>query len=119
MPKTAESGRFFGILAAAVACGQSLRAAAETAGCGDRTAYRLAAMPEFRAEVSRLRAAALDRAVGEISSGAVKAVRKLIELLDDPPQALPSAKAILQHVGGLSELGELRQRLDALESRSR
>ncbi len=45
----------------------------------------------------------------------MKAVRKLVELLDEPQSALGAAKAILVHVAPLTDLGELRQRIDVLE----
>ena len=116
MKKNAESGRHFEILAAAVAAGSTTRAAAASCGCSERVAYRLAGMPEFQRRVSALRSAMVDSSVGRISGATSKAVDKLVALLDDPHSALGAAKAILANVAPLSELGELRGRLDALES---
>ena len=111
----ADSGRFLELLAVQVACGKSIRDAAEEIGCSERQAYRLSSTPEFNRRVAEIRTAALDAATGLISDATSLAVRKLVALLDDPHVALGAAKAILSNVGPLSELGELRKRLDALE----
>ena len=111
----ADSGRFLDLLVAQVASGKTIRAAADEISCSQRQGYRIAATPAFRQRVSELRSAALDASVGKISDATVKAVEKLIVLLDDPHSALGAAKAILANVAPLSELGELRQRLDRLE----
>ena len=111
----ADSGRFLELLAVQVACGKSIRDAAEEIGCSERQAYRLSSTPEFNRRVAEIRTAAIDAATGMISDATSKAVSKLVELLGDPHSALGAAKAILSNVTPLSELGELRQRLDKLE----
>ena len=113
--ETSDSGRFFELLAMHVASGKTIRAAADLCGCSERQGYRISATPEFRQRVSEIRSAAIDASVGEITSATTLAVRTLVALLDDPHSALGAAKAILSNVAPLSELGELRQRLDKLE----
>lgn len=108
----------FEALALSVATGSSVKAAAESAGCSARQGYRYSAKPEFRARVSELRAEITSNAVGTLTTGASEAAATLRELLDasqEPSTRLQAAKAILATVGPLSELGELRQRLDAIE----
>ncbi len=119
MGKPAGKCRHFELLAAAVAAGSSVRDAAETVGISERAAYGASGSPDFRLRVSQLRAAAIDAAIGEITSATVLAVRRLVALLDDPHAGVQAAKAILSHVAPLSELGELRRRLDDLEARSK
>jgi hypothetical protein len=60
-------------------------------------------------------------AVGELSAAASEAVTTIRSLLNAENEAavrLNAAKAILTQLGPLSELGELRQRLEALEAKS-
>ena len=114
--ETVDSGEKWQPLAVLIASGSSIKGAADELGIPERTAYRYASLPEFRQCVSQLRSAALDSSVGKISDATTKAVDRLIELLADPQFGLQAAKAILSHVAPLSDLGELRQRIDALES---
>ena len=114
----AGNGRFSELLAISVAAGKSVKAGAAELNCSERHAYRLAATADFRTMVSEIRTAAISAACGELTSAAVLAVRKLVALLDDPQFGLQAAKAILASVAPLSELGELRSRLDALEAQS-
>lgn len=110
-----ENGKYFELLAAQSAAGQTIKAGAATIGCSERQAYRIAATPEFKLRVGELRSAAIDAAVGKISAATSAAVDKLVELLNDPQSAVQAAKAILVHVTPLSELGELRARVDRIE----
>jgi hypothetical protein len=116
--ETADCGEKWQPLAMLVASGRTVKEAAEELSIPERTAYRWHGLPEFRQSVGQLRSAALDASVGEITSATSLAVRKLIELLDDPQHCLQAAKSILNGVAPLSELGELRQRLEALEAKS-
>ena len=114
----AKNGKFLEPLALHVAGGKSIADAAAEIGCSLSHGYTLSSSPEFRQRVSEIRSAALDSAVGEITSACVLAVRKLVELLNDPHSAVQAAKAILVHVAPLTDLGEVRSRLDALEQQS-
>ena len=111
----ATDGKFFELLAGQSAAGKTIKGGASAIGCSERQAYRISAMPEFRHRVAELRTEALNAATGEITAATVQAVRKLVALLDEPNSALGAAKAILVHVAPLTELGELRQRIDSLE----
>ena len=111
----ADSGKFLELLAAAVASGSTVKAAAESCSCSERQGYRLSSTPEFHRRVAEIRSSALDASVGEITSAVTQAVRTLVALLADKHSGLGAAKAILANVAPLSELGELRQRLDKLE----
>lgn len=111
---TSDSGEKWHPLALLVASGMTIKAGAAELGISERTAYRYNSLPEFRQAVSQLRTAALDEAVGMLTKLTAKAVSKLEDLLDGP-EALGAIKTILGGVGKLTELGELRARIDALE----
>lgn len=120
--ETADSGRDSGSfeeLAVAIAAGATVRAAADELGIPERTAYRQSGSPEFKCRVSAIRSEMTFAAVGSLSAGASEAVACIRELLastNEPSVRLNAAKAILANLGPLSELSELRARLEALES---
>ena len=122
--ETSEAGRdsgSFEALAVAIAAGATVRAAADELGIAERTAYRQSGSPEFKCRVSAIRAELTFAAVGSLAAGASEAVATIRELLtaeNEPAIRLNAAKAILTQLGPLSELGELRQRLEALEAKS-
>lgn len=114
----AGNDRFFEQLAARVAAGAAIKTAAELIDCSERHAYRIAARLDFRQRVATLRSAVVNAAVGSLSAGTVEAVTTLRSLLDEtnePGVRLSAAKAVLAAIGPLTELADLRQRLDALE----
>lgn len=114
----ADSGRFFELMAASVACGLSIRAASESCGCSERQGYRLSGSAEFRQRVASLRTEMTSAAVGELSAAACEAVQTLRQLLGDEFDAsvrIQAAKAILGNLRPLAELSELRERIDELE----
>jgi len=105
-------------LAVLLASGRSIKDAAAEIGCGTRTAYRHASTPRVRQRVAELRSAITAEAVGRLTTAATTAVDTLTELLDgdfEPSVRLQAAKSILASLGPISELSELRQRLDELE----
>jgi len=110
-----KESKFFELLAAQAAAGKTTKDSAAAIGCSASQAYRIGSSPGFRSRVGEIRSAAIDAATGEITSACVLAVRRLVELLDDPHNALGAAKAILVHVAPMSDLGELRHRMDRLE----
>ena len=117
--ETADNGKFMELLAVAVAGGQTVKAAAESCSCSERQGYRISATPEFKSRVSAIRAEMTSQAVGELSAAASEAVATIRELLastNEPSVRLNAAKAILNALGPMSELGELRERLAALEA---
>ena len=115
----ANNGNFLEKLAIAVSGGSTVREAAAAVGCSVSHAYHLSATPEFQTKVNELRSEATQAAVGRLSNAASKAVETLIELLGskEPKDRLNAAKAILATLVPLSEFGELRARIDKLESR--
>ena len=117
----AEVGRDSGSfeeLAAAVAGGATVRAAADELGIPERTAYRQSGSPEFKCRVSAIRSEMTNAAVGSLSAAASEAVACIRELLgsaNEPAVRLNAAKAIMNALRPLTEHCELRQRLDSLE----
>ncbi|MBN8600545.1 MAG: hypothetical protein J0M26_05925 [Planctomycetes bacterium] len=105
-------------LAAKVASGASVKAAAAELGLSERHAYRMAAEVEFKQLVASIRSEALSGVVGELGVAAQEAVRALRDALggaSKPAEKIQAARAILSSLAPLSELCELRSRLDALE----
>ncbi len=116
-----KKSRYLEVLAPLVASGSSVRDACQTAGCSEATGYALAATCEFRQLVAQIRTQAVQQAVGRLSDSIVLAVDTLRELLgkeNEPSIRLNAAKALMGNLTPLSEAGELRQRLDAIEGRS-
>lgn len=114
----AEPGKFFELLTAAVANGARIKDAAAEIGCSQSHAYHLSASPTFKQRVAELRAEACNAAVGRLSDAASLAVDTLVEMLDaanEPAIRMQAAKAILANVKPLSEIAELRGRIDAIE----
>lgn len=113
-----DSSQFFETLAVAVAAGSTVRSAAETAGCSESHGYRISREKEFKLRVAEIRSEVTARAIGILTNGSTQAAQAIIELLGDeydPKDRLAAAKAILASLGPLSELHELRTRLDAIE----
>lgn len=115
--ETADSGRFEP-LAAAVASGATIRAAAAELGIPERSAYRTSSTEEFRIRVAALRMEATFAAVGILNTNAARAAAVMVELMGDehtPRDRLAAAKTVLNALLPLAEHSELRSRLDALE----
>lgn len=113
-----RKSRFLESLAFQVASGQSIKASADIIGCSIQTAYNVSATFEFRQRVHAIRSEVAAATVGKLTQAASEAAATLIELLDvsqEPSIRLQASKAILAAVGPISELGELRARLDAIE----
>ncbi len=109
--------QYFEPLAVGIASGKTVKDAADGLSCSESHAYRLSRSPEFRYRVSELRSEVTSQAVGRLATAASLAVDALIKLLssEDSRDRLAAAKAILSSLGPLSELGELRARIDRLE----
>jgi hypothetical protein len=107
-------------LAFEVASGSTIRAAAKKLGISESHAYTISSGdPEFRVRVSEIRTEAIGEAVGRLSvivSKAVDALEELLAATNEPKDRLAAAKTILGAVAPMSELGELRARIDAIES---
>lgn len=114
-----KKSKFFEALAVAVAGGQSIKAASSTVGCAVQTAYHVSADPMFRSRVSEIRSEITTQAVGRLADSAALAVDTLRELLDasnEPSIRLNASKAILAALPSMTEFGELRARIDAIEN---
>jgi hypothetical protein len=115
----AASGKFEN-LALLLASGTSVKNAAVQLGIGSRTAYRIAASDKMKTRVASIRTEVASGTVGTLTLAASEAAAALRELLDasNPPMVrLNACKSILASLSAISELGELRARIDALESK--
>ena len=114
-----KESKYFEALAMSLASGLTIRAASGAASCSESQGYRICATTEFRLRVAEIRSEITSQAVGIITEGATKASTTLVELLgpaNEPAVRLNAAKAILLQLGPLSELGELRLRIDRIEA---
>ena len=115
---TVKNGKFDELLAMEVASGSTIKAASKTVGCALQTAYNISSDPSFATRVASIRSEVLSQSVGKLSNAASQAVDTLVSLLgqaNEPAIRLNSAKAILAQLGPLTELGELRARIDRIE----
>ena len=112
-----KKSKYMQVLAASVASGMSVKDAAVIAGCTESTAYSISCSDEFRHEVNRLRTQAMEQAVGVLTNAATKAAQSLVKLLDseDEKIVLSAASKLMDRVGPMQELHELRSRIDAIE----
>jgi HEAT repeat protein len=100
-----------------VAAGRSIKAAAEEAEVGERTAHTWLDDPAYRGLVHYLRSRLLDEAVGRLAGAANAAVATLVELLDDesPTVRLRAATGVLDALLRVREHVELSDRVARLE----
>ena len=114
-----NESKFFESLAMSVASGSTVKDAAKLASCSDSQAYRICSDAEFRSRVFAIRSELTAQAVGLITQAATKAAATLVELLNpkyEPSVRLNASKAILLQLSPLTELGELRARIDRIEA---
>lgn len=104
MARTAHIGRTgrLAALATALAVGQTVRQAAQTAGIGERTAYYRAASPALQARVQEEREALMDRARGCLVDSLVSAALTLRSISEDADQP---AHVRIQAAGKLLDFG--------------
>jgi hypothetical protein len=117
----ANNGSKFESMALLLASGSSIKAASQSVGVSVRQGYRIAASDKMKNRVSQLRSEITAQAVGIITRGATAAAATLVSLLNEahePSTRLNASKALLNALTPLSELGELRSRIDALERQS-
>lgn len=114
---TATSDNKAELLAVAVASGQAIKEAAPACGLSVSRAYHITSTVEFRSRVAEIRQSVLDEAVGRLNAAAIRAVDALVAVLDsgEDKDRITAAKTVLSLLGPISELGELRARLDRLE----
>jgi hypothetical protein len=106
-------------LALALAAGHTLRAAADAAGVGERTATRRMADPAFRRRVADLRADMVQRSLGRMADGMGDAAgtRRALLAAESESVRLGAARALLELTARLRESVELEHRLRTLEER--
>jgi len=106
-------------LALAVASGQTLRDAAQTARVGERTATRRWADADFRRRVAHLRGDMVQRSLGRMADGMAEAADVLRKLLAAESESvrLGAARSLLELGVKLRESVELEERLADLERR--
>lgn len=107
-------------LVTALMAGQTIQAAAKSAGVSETTARRRLADPAFRAALDAARAEALERAINALSTLSVIAVATLGELMrgaESEMARLGAARAALENLLKVRELVELEGRLAELERR--
>ena len=103
-----------------VASGVSIKDAATKVGCKAQTAYNISCTSEFKTRVASIRSEVASSTVGTLTlaaSEAASALRSLLDPSNPPAVRLNSAKSILASLASISELGELRARIDRLESK--
>ena len=105
-------------LVAALTAGASVAEAAKQARISERTAYRRLAEPQTQQQIRALRAAALDRAVGQLSESLTAAVATLVRNLDAEQSSVQvrAAVALLEQSRKLRASEELERRLAAAEA---
>ena len=106
-------------LAVALATGQTLRAAAVTAGIAERTAARRWSDPSFRRRVGDLRGQLVNAAVGKLADGMGDAADMLRKLLaaDSENVRLGAARSLIELGVKLRESVELEERITEIENR--
>jgi hypothetical protein len=104
-------------LIAALAAGQTVKAAAASAGVSERTAHRRLEDAGFWQAVVDARAKLVDNALGQLADASAAAVTTLRALLDADGETarLGAARAILELGNKLRESVEFEQRISRLE----
>jgi transposase len=109
------------VLAAKLAFGQSLRAAAAELGISEVTAQRRLRDPRFRERVQEIRRRAVDDAIGQMVSAMTLAVSKLRHLVESGEKEsiqLRAAMGLLDLALRAAALADLQERVEQLEQRS-
>lgn len=106
-------------VAAAIAAGSTVVAAAETAGVGRVTVHRWLQEAEFRQRIAELRREMTGRAIGRLADRMAKAVDVLAEVLESPiaTARLKAAIALLELGLRAVTLADVQARVEAIEER--
>ena len=110
------------LLLTALACGATVEAAAHRAGLSERTAYRLLATPEFRAQLQAAETEMVQRTAGMLTAGALEASKTAIRLVQGAASEhvqLGAARLILQQGHQARRDRSIADRLSALEENGR
>lgn len=105
-------------LAFLLACGHTIKGAAEECGCGERTAHTWMSEPAFRAHVAELRDVMLGEATGRLAAIATRAVETLDGLMGSESEVvkLRAAVGALKLLFQAREHGELAERMAEMEA---
>ena len=107
--------------AVALAAGHTLEQASKASGAGVTTLKTWQSLPAFVARVRELRAELTGHVLGRVARGMLTAVDTLEHLCangETETTQLRAAEAMLTHGTALTEVADLRVRLDALERQS-
>jgi hypothetical protein len=105
-------------LALAIARGQSVDAWAKKNDVPRSTAFRWASEPEVRREVEATRRRALGRAIGRLSSVALKAANRIVTLsreAESESVQLRACRAVLADQIAVSKFSDLEYRMAEIE----
>jgi hypothetical protein len=106
-------------LIVALACGQPVRQAGETADVSERTVYRRLQDEAFRASLARERARLVEEAVGRLALGMTTAADTLVTIATDleapTSTRVSAARAVLELGSRLRAELDLERRLEQLE----
>ena len=105
-------------LIAALACGATVRDAAQSAGVSERTAHRRLEDPAFARRVTDARSEMLSRAVGTLARTSTAAATALALLLraESETVRLGAARSILELAAKFHETEQLEHRIAQLEA---
>lgn len=106
------------VLVLALACGETVAAAAQKAGVSEATVYRRLNEADFVARLKAAKAELIARATALLTAAAVEAVRTLrrLQRAKAPPAVrLGAARAVLELGSKLRTEGDLTARVEAAE----
>lgn len=107
------------LLAAKLAAGATIKAAAAELGISEKTARRRLADPAFQQQVAALRRELVAGAVGRLADRMAQAADVLGKLLESANETirLKAATALLTHASQTALLADVQSRLTALEGK--
>ena len=109
-------------LTLALACGATPESAAQKTGLSPRTVYRRLADPAFRAEVERVKAQILERAVGMSGAATLASIKTLTALQESAKSEavrLGAARSLVDIHCKLRQIADQQSRIEAMEAQLR
>ena len=106
-----------GVVAAALAAGETVKRAAGLGHVSERTVYNWLRKPAFKRRVNEVREQAVSAAVGLLSSNMTAAATALVKLLKSRSEAirLRAARSVLELTADFRDLEEIQERIEELE----
>ncbi len=107
------------VVAAAIAAGSTVLAAAEAAGIGRVTAHRWLQEAGFRRRITELRREMTSQAIGRLADRMARAADVLAELLESPNEMarLKAAVALLDQGLKAVAIADVQARLEVIEEK--